>query len=214
MNKINLKFAILLYMVFLPGCDFYTADNAPDTFYYLNPNKDLYNIGTAALIELENDSTFPKISVDVTETLFRTLQKKQIVSISLIRQNAPSYRSLQLDLNTEYTYERLANMRRELRCNSILTGTVTEFRPYPHMAIGLRLRLVDLSDGQLLWAIEQIWDTADKATQKRIEEYYRYYIFSDSESLSHKLATVSSLKFIKFVAYEISETLQTKTNGQ
>jgi hypothetical protein len=94
-----------------------------------------------------------------------------------------------------------------LNCNAILTGTVTSYQPYPHLSIGLRLKLIDLADGQLLWAFEQIWDTTDKTTEKKIKEYFQTQIISGITPLHEQLVVVSSLKFVKFVAYEVAKTM-------
>jgi len=75
------------------------------------------------------------------------------------------------------------------------------------MIIGLRLRLIDLRDGQLLWALEQIWDSADKTTEYRIRDYFRSQKRSGYAPLKEQLAVVSSLEFIKFVSFEVAETL-------
>jgi len=208
MNRVKTVF--LLLPVLLSGCGFYAAYEPAANYYYLNPNKDLSAIGRTALVELTNDSAFPQISADVTEALFQALQKKQVFGLTVIRQNDPAWRKLQLDLNSAYTLEQLSAMRKTLNCDAVLIGTVTGFEPFPHLTIGLRLKLIDLADGQLLWALEQIWDTTDKTTQDRVKNYYRHHILPGFETLQEKLGTVSSLRFLKFVAFETAETLQPK----
>jgi len=208
MDKV--KTILLLLPVLLAGCGFNAGYKPAANYYYLNPNKDLSAIGRTALVELTNDSAFPQISADITEALFQALQKKQVFGLTVIRQSDPVWRKLQLDLDSTYTLEQLSAMRKTLNCNAILVGTVTGFEPYPHLTIGLRLKLIDLTDGQLLWALEQIWDTSDKTTHDRIKNYYKDHILPGSEMLQENLGTVSSLKFLKFVAYETSETLQPK----
>jgi len=205
----NLKIALsFLLPVLLSGCSFYSASAPAVEYYYLNPDKDLSTIGRVAIVELDNDSSYPQISADVTETLFQALQKKQIFGLTVVRQNAPAWRSLQLDLNSTYTLAELFAIRKTLKCDAVLIGTVTEYRPYPHMAIGLRLKLVDLADGQLLWALEEIWDTADKTTEHRIKNYFQREMRAGFAPLREQLMVVSSLGFIKFVVYEVAETLQ------
>jgi len=112
-----------------------------------------------------------------------------------------------LDIESKYTLEQLMAIREVLKCDGVLLGTITEFRPYPHMTIGLRLKLLDLRDGQLLWALEQVWDSADKTTENRIRDYFLSQKRSGYAPLHEQLATVSSLEFIKFVSYEVAETL-------
>ena len=204
------RFTILLLSVLLSGCGIYEFSAPPTDYYYLNPNKDLSSVGRTVLLELYNNSSYSQISADTTEALFQSLQKKQIFSLTVVHKNNPAWQSLQLDLNTAYTLEQLSSMRKTLKCDAVLVGTVTRFEPFPHMAIGLRLKLIDLADGQLLWALEQIWDTADKTTENRIKNYYRRHTLLGSASLRKKLGTVSPLKFVKFVAYETAETLQPK----
>ena len=214
----NSKVVLLFLLpVLLSGCSIFesTAD-----YYYLNPHRNLSTIGRVAIVELDNDSGYPEISADITESLFQVMQKKQVFSLTLVRQSDPAWRSLQPALETAsdrtfepssaYTLEQLLATQKTLRCDATLIGTVTAFNPYPHMAIGLRLKLVDLRDGELLWALEQIWDATDKTTEDRIKNHYSRHILPASGSLQEKLGTVSSLKFIKFVAYEVAETLQPK----
>ncbi|MHC4239967.1 MAG: hypothetical protein ACYSUC_09480 [Planctomycetota bacterium] len=203
----NLKRASLLLSMVLSGCQFYSAPPPIKYRSYVNPDKDLSTIGRVAIVELANKSDYPAVGEDVTEELFEALQKRQLFSLAVVRQHDPAWRSLQLDLDATYTLEQLSAIRKTLKCNAVLIGTITKFRPHPHMAVGLRLRLIDLRDAQLVWGLEQIWDSADKATEYRIERYFKKQISSGGAALREELVTVSSLKFIKFVAYEVGETL-------
>lgn len=199
---------LLLLSVFLAGCSIYRAPAlVVDYGYYINPDKDLYDIGRVTIVELNNDSSYPQISADVTRFLFQELQKKQVFGLTLVRRSDPVWHSLQLDLDSKYTLEQLLIINKTLKCDALLIGTVTQYQPYPQMAIGLRLKLIDLSDGQLLWALEQIWDCADKVTEYRIKKHFRSQTLSGAAPLSEQLLTVSPLKFIKFVAWEVAGTM-------
>lgn len=200
--------AVMACLTLLPGCNiiYRTSIREPD-YYYINPNKSLIAVGRAVLIEMDNESTYPQISADMTEALFRALQKKQLFSLAVIHQTDPAWKSLQLDTNSQYTLDQLSAMRKTLKCNAVMVGTVTTYQPYTHMTIGIRLKLVDLSDGQLLWAFEQVWDATDKITAKRIENYLQAQIRDGFAPLRGDLLAISPLKFVKFVAYEVAETL-------
>lgn len=206
----SLKTAILVLLVFLSGCASNNEFCKPDaSYYYLNPDRNLTTIGRAALVELGNDSDYPHISTDTTEALFQALQKKQLFSLAIVRQSNPDWKSLQIDsCQMTPTLEQLAAIRNTLKCDAVLIGNITGYKPFPHMAIGLRLKLIDLTDGQLLWALEQIWDTTDKKTEERIRHYYSNGNLIGPDTLKKNLGTISSLKFIKFVAFETAETLE------
>lgn len=213
----KMRFTTLLIPLLFAGCRFYTASAPMAQYYYINPDKDLSAIGRTALVELNNESTYPQISADVTKALFQALQKKQVFGLTLVHQSDQQWRSLQLDLNPAsppnvppaFTLEQLIAIRKALKCDAVLLGSVTEYQPFPHMTIGLRLKLIDLNDGQLLWALEQIWDTADKKTEYAIKNYFQCQIRSGFAPLREQLANVSSINFIKFVAFEVAETLKT-----
>ena len=198
---------LLLAAIMVGGCRTPEAPESQAAYYYLNPGKTLTSIGRVAIVELDNDSSYPQVSTDVTASLFQALQKKQVFGLTIIHANDPSWRSLQLDTGSTYDRDRTRTVRETLKCDGLLLGTITEFRPYPHMQIGLRLKLLDLRDGQLLWALEQVWDSADKSTEKRIKQYYKTEKRPAFAPLDEQLATVSPLEFIKFVSYEVAETL-------
>ncbi len=198
---------LLLLAVLISGCGSNSTSVPASDYYYLNLNKKLTDIGRVAIIELDNDSSYPQVSNDVTAALFQALQKKQVFGLRVVHQNDPSWRGLQLDRNSAYTLDELLAIRDALRCDGVLLGTLTEFRPYPHMAVGLRLKLLDLRDGELLWALEQVWDSADKTTEKRIKNYFKSEKREGFAPLHERLAAVSPLEFIKFVSYEVAGTL-------
>jgi hypothetical protein len=204
----NIKKLFLLLAVLSSGCRSLEPCEPPANYYYLNPNKDLCAIGRVTLVELANNSSFPQISADMTEALFQELQKKQIFGLTVARQIDPHWQSLQLELNTTYTFEQLSTIRKIIKTDALLVGTITEYKPYPHLTIGLHLRLIDLTDGQLLWALEQIWDTSDKTTEDRIKNYYSHHNIIGFPVLREKLGTISSLRFVKFVAYETAKTMK------
>jgi hypothetical protein len=206
----SFKYVFLLLPLLLSGCGSNSAYKSDASHFFLNSHKNLSEVGRIVLVELTNDSAYPQISADITEALYQAMQKKQLFGITVIRQSDPAWQNLQLDLKTAYTLEQLSGIRRTLKCGAVLRGTVTGFEPFPHLVIGLRLELIDLTDGQLLWALEQVWDATDKSTQERVKDYYKRHILPGSESLQEGLGTVSSLKFVRFVAFETAETLQPK----
>ena len=198
---------LLLAAILVGGCRTPEPPASQAAYYYLNPGKTLTSVGRVAIVEVDNDSSYPQVSTDVTASLFQALQKKQVFGLTIIHRNDPSWRSLQVDAGSTYGLDQMRTIRETLKCDGLLLGTITEFRPYPHMGVGLRLKLLDLRDGQLLWALEQVWDSADKSTEKRIKDYYKSEKRPAFAPLHEQLATVSPLEFIKFVSFEVAETL-------
>ena len=207
-----LTLLVSVLLLGLTGCEVYEPYETPLN-YYLTPNKDIRSLGRIALVELGNETGFHEISIDMSTALFQELQKKQMFGVKYVQENDSTWRSMQLRQDASYTFEELLEMRNTLKCDGVLIGSVTSYKPYPHMAIALQLRLIDLTDGQLLWAMEQVWDTTDKTTGHRMRKYYGDLVLGTEklsvigpETPSAQLGFVSSLKFIKFVAYETAGT--------
>ena len=189
------------------GCAeaFIKGDSAK--YYYINPNKDITNVGRIAIVELENDSSYTQVSSDLTSALFQSLQKKQVFGLQIVKQRDPLWKSLQLEPDTTYSLEQMAAVRQRLKCDGVLIGTITEYKPYPHMTIGIRLKLIDLTEGELLWAIEQVWSSSDKITEYKIKRYLKETQSSASTSSSESITMISPLEFMRYISYEVAQTL-------
>ena len=174
---------------------------------YLNPRKDPAHLGRVALVEFDNRSGFPSVSKDVADALYVAVQKKQRFGLTPVGQANPTWRSLQMDSGAAPNAEQCMKIRQALGCDALLIGVVTEYHPYPHLMIALRLKLIDLTDGQLVWAVEQVWDSTDRDTEARIKQYLKAEIRSARNTMSDGLVVVSGLEFLKFVAYEVAVTL-------
>jgi len=207
-SKIQVK--LLLLMFLLSGCGVYIPPMQTPSYYYLNPEKELSLVGRVAIIELNNNSNYPQITTDVTDSLFQAMQKKQLFGISIVRQTDQAWRGLQLEAGATYTTEQLSAIRKTLKCDAVLLGDITGYQPFPHMTIGLRLKLIDLKDGQLIWALEQVWDSTDKTTESRMKRYYENQLQPGLPALQKQLMGVSPIEFMKFVAFEAAETLPAK----
>jgi hypothetical protein len=211
MNRIIVVYLLAVSaVVCLSGCGVYRGQPLPPArYYYLTPDKDLATVGRVDIVEFINESSNPQISDEITRTVFQALQKEQIFGLRLFTLEDPEWKSLQVAPETGYSLEELQAMRDTLRSDAIVTGTVADYRPFPHMSVSLRLSMIDLRDGKLLWAVDHTWDTADKETQELIRRYFRNEVRGGYQPLMEDLVSISPIEFNKFVAYEVVQTLDT-----
>jgi len=188
------------------GCESNQEDPMANS-YYLSPNKDLRRLGRVALVEMDSLASVPEITAATTDSLFVEVQKKQVFGVMVVHRDDPAWQNLRENLDSVQALHQLATVCNNFGCNGLLVGTVTRYQPYPHMVLGLRLKLLDLTDGQVLWAVEQAWDASDRTIQKRIKAYSRESRKAGQPSLREDLVIVSPLSFCKFVAYEVATTL-------
>jgi hypothetical protein len=164
-------------------------------------------IKTLCLVELENSTSSPQISDDITESLYQAIQKRDLFDLSLISATDTNWKNLPIRPDTPFTLEQVMAARKMLGVDAILLGTVTNYTPYPHMAMGLHLKIIDLRDGQIVWKTEQIWDTEDKNMEERIKKYFQDQLRPGFSPLDEKLAMMSSINFLKFISFDVAKTL-------
>jgi len=203
-----LRHLLSVLLLLACGCQSEQESRPAADSYYLSPHKDLRRIGRVALVEIGNASDDPQIATAITDALFLEAQKKQVFGVMVVHRTDPAWQGLQENLDSAQTLRQLAAAREALKCNGLLVGTLTKYRPYPHMVIGLRLKLLDLTDGQLLWGMEEVWDSSDRSIQNRIKAYLKEDRKAGHSPLREELVIVSPLNFCKFVTYEVAGTFE------
>jgi hypothetical protein len=198
----------------LSGCnsDGVSAQPAGARPHYANPRKDVARIARIILLEPKNLSADPQISVAFTSALSTALERKSLFGQTVVYRKDPVLAKYQMDYE-KFPLETLREIRKAFGCDAIMTGVIRDYRTYPRMTISVRLRLVDISDGDLIWAVEQVWDSTDKELSARMKGFFEQEMRGGYEPLNWKMGLVSPNVFNKFVCYEIGETL-TSSNRQ
>ena len=65
----------------------------------------------------------------------------------------------------------LQKVREELTCEGVLFCRLTRYRPYPPLAIGWKLKLVEVAQGQTVWAIDEIFDVGEPLVSNAARRY-------------------------------------------
>ena len=197
-------------MILLTGCSI-VRPKTPATEplrYYRYPGMDLSRVGRVVMPQLKNLSANPDLANEITVALAEELQKKQIFGLDTIYPTDPKWKNADLGDASRYSAKQLSEFRANLKADALLFGKITHYRPYPRNSVGLKLQLVDCRTGQLLWAIDQVWDSTDAAVEKRIESFFKKQMRSGYDPMKWKLTMLSPRIYNKFIAYEISETME------
>lgn len=209
-----LRFGLLpVVLVSLAGCTIIQPIEPQTGHYYLNPQTNFASIGKVAVLELENFSSHPEQTEMITQSLADSLGKKHLFSVRRIYRPNPDWQALGLDSISEYTYEQLALIREHLGVDAILFGTIHQYSPYPHFLTHLRLKMVNLRDGNLVWAMEEVWDSADKKTAQRMQQYFRQQMRDGYEPINWQILLNSPRAFSRFIAFEATQTLPVNATG-
>ncbi len=192
------------------GCsvlDYIQPVELPHGHFYLNPYGDIASISRVVLLELENQSTHPDLADQMTMALSDGLSKKHLFSVRTVSRSDELWTALDLDNITAYSYEDLAMIRENLRADAVVFGTIKRYASYPHMQMAVHLKMVNVRNGELVWAIEEVWDSTDKNVELRMKRYFSTVMRTGYQPLNWELLITSPRAFNKFVVYEVVSTL-------
>ena len=202
-----------LVLLGLCGCTIIQPVEPETGHYYLNPDVDFGSIGKVAVLEFKNLSNQQEQTELLTQSLEDSLGKKHLFSLLCINRLDPQWQALNLDGIANYNFEQLALIRRELHVDAVLFGTICRYAPYPHFLTHLRLKMVSTKDGKLIWAMEEVWDSADKKTAQRMKQFFDDQMREGYAPMDWKILITSPRAFGRFVTYEVAQTLPANSVG-
>lgn len=204
-RRVYLGLLIAGMLMSLMGC---SSTPPPRLNYYASP--DLPRVSRVVFVELVDDVGYPRIAQRMTNALQEALLQKGMFKVDIIPATHPDLRDLDMSKRDPYTLAELAKIRKSLRCDAILFGRMVSYKPYPSTQIGLFLRVIDLKDGQLTWAIDDIWDSTDRVTVQQIKNFYFDNMRDTYQPANSEIGIMSTDGFQKFVSYQIVETMDPK----
>lgn len=191
----------------LTGCGPPAPPSPPKIGYYVATPEDVAKIHQVAVLPLVSGRECEDIARDMTETLVQGLQTRRLFQLDMVKPDEAVAKMIDLGRREPLTLAELSAIRKELRCDAILIGSLLTFEPYPRMKMALRLRLLDLKRGKLLWGVDHVWDTTDQSLEDRMEDYFDDRVAEGFQPMNREVVKLSPREFEKFVAYEVARTL-------
>ncbi len=208
MNKF-LIFVSSLYLL-VSGCTYDLAKPSQvgdSNYYYVRPGTYFGGIGKVALFEPVDATCSQDLSTVFMQILAKELRKLHTFSVMPVHETDPYWCNFEKTVNGDYDVEVLNAIRNAYGVNAVIFGEITQYESFPKLNIGLRLRMLDLRTGKILWGVENVWDTNDLSMQRKMCEYYKTHLKNGFEPLGPELLEVSPRAFGKFVATEIAATI-------
>jgi len=170
-------------------------------------SRSLVGVNRVVFIELAERNSYPGIAAEMTTALSHALKARGLFGVDVIERSDPICQELPAVGRAGLTPVQISAMRKTFQCDGILLGALQDFRPHPRMQLGLSLRLLDLKRGRIVWAVDHVWDSADKAVDKRVQAFFEEKLRSGYGHADWRIAMISPKVFEKFIAYELAETL-------
>jgi hypothetical protein len=106
--------------------------------------------------------------------------------------------------------ELLAKVQEHTGCEGVLFDHLTVFRPYPPLAVGWRLSLVDCADRTMHWTVDEVFDAGSPEVIKAAQNYFRGQMNQPSAELDSTAVLTSPRRFGQYAAAAAFGTLPTR----
>jgi hypothetical protein len=172
----------------------------------------LDRINHVVFVEVQMDEQTTEAVEDFNLALTRALQDRRFMYLRSVRPSVELAQALPAE-GRPPTLEQLSAARRLTGADGIIYGCITRLEQYPRMQVGLRLRMLDLRKGQLLWAVDHVWDTTDRDVEQRMDAFFRACERTGYEPVGSQLALISPRVFAEFVSREVAATIPPRSTG-
>ena len=179
----------------------------PPIGYFVSSTEAIESLHRVVFIPLESTDEDSDVAAGLTQDIFQAIQARQLFRLEMLDRKDERFETLPRLGRQAASLKDLGALRNTLKCNAVLFGTLERFQSYPRIQTGLYLQLVDLRHGRLLWGVDNTWDSTEKWTQHRVEEFFKHNLAPDYQPANWQLALMSPAAFNKFVADEVAQTL-------
>lgn len=143
------------------------------------------------------------------ETFQSELQKQnrfEVVPVSR-HQLKTHFHKEQLNSTEVLPYDFLEKLNNKYAADAVLFIDLTDYRPYKPMALGVRSKLVDVFSGDMLWSLDETFDTGNPhvaVAARRFQLGHQKTTFPLDSGTS---VLKSPHRFSQYVAYNVFRTL-------
>lgn len=176
---------------------------------YRAPGTGLADVRRAVVLPFEREAAAAEFLGDLEATFAGELQKERRFEIVPLGDTDAGLASALVRREGEYEIRSLIEIARRYSADAALVGTVTQFRPYEPMALGLKVELVSAATGEVVFSAEAIFDCAEEATLEAIREYHEARGGRDERAdvSGWRHYTASPRSFARFVCASVAATL-------
>ncbi|MCK5708654.1 MAG: hypothetical protein KAI43_13485 [Candidatus Aureabacteria bacterium] len=119
--------------------------------------------------------------------------------------------SMDIERKGSYDADTLYEIGRKVNVQGILFGSISEYNPKKPILLGVKINLIHIRRGTIVWAVDEIFDAArDDIKNLARAYYYENYDTSLNPSLKWEFILNSMKDFSNFYFYEMIKTFSPK----
>lgn len=167
----------------------------------------LDRVHNVIVLPFENESEFEGEGEEVRRAVCQEIAKKDLFSLVLLKKGDTRLGRELTSGRSMPPLEEMAYLHRIFGADAALQGVVTVYDVYPKTAIGIYLRMVDLTTGEELLMMDTLWDGNDREVAKRVKKYFDREIRKSDIPYDWEVILVSPAMFKHYVGHEVGMSL-------
>jgi TolB-like protein len=189
------------------GCQIEAPPRPKVVNSYLAERADLANVRRIMVLPFGQEAGVQADCNSVRDAFVGELQKLRRFEVVPLPSDA-----LEDDVLTKsLTRGRLSSDALVRRCtrysvDGVFVGTVTSWRPYQPQRLGMRTHLVSVHSGSPIWAVDAIYDAAERTTIGDLRHFVEHTQRDDGNLHGWEMNLISPGKFTSFVAHRFVGT--------
>lgn len=100
----------------------------------------------------------------------------------------------------------LVSLREEFACDGVLFVELSSYRAYPPLALGWKLKLIDATNGKVLWAVDELFDMGEPCVANSARRYELTHQKGRPPGCTPLIAR-SPERFAQYTAWAVFNTL-------
>ena len=96
--------------------------------------------------------------------------------------------------------ELLIKVQKQTGCDGILFDHLSVYRPYPPLAVGWRMTLIDCAEQVTHWTVDEVFDAGSPSVIKSAQAYFRSQMSQPSVELDSTAVLTSPRRFGQYTA--------------
>ena len=148
--------------------------------------------------------------LEVIEPILRVeMAKRKLFEITLITKDQLQLWTGRTTWTTEEALPKdfFARIREGVGCDAVWFACLTAYRPYPPLAVGWSLKLVDAQTGTVWWSLDEVFDAGNTAVVHGASSYAKNNLNLPSPLLDEATVLHSPRRFVQYAAWSSLNTL-------
>lgn len=174
---------------------------------YLAEPTDLANVRRIMVLPFAHEAGVQVDCVQVRDCFVTALQKLRRFEVVPLPEEAREDDELNASLHRgRVSTEAMVRLCERYALDGVLVGTVTAWRAYTPPHLGMRTQLISVHSGATVWAVDAMYDSADRTTVGDLRLFAERSLHADGSLHGWELNLLSPAKFTSYVAHRFVGT--------